>query len=54
MRKNLWLFVFEMHLISDVTDGEAGVQSAPSGKLNVKTKPPPSFYIDVYYSFGFR
>jgi len=53
-RKNLWLFVLEMHLISDVTDWAAGVQTAPSGKLNVQNRPPPSPYIDVYYSFGLQ
>jgi len=40
--------MFEMHLISGITD-----EPAPRAKLNVKTGPLCSLYLDIYYSFGF-
>ena len=47
-QKNLWLFIFEMHLISGITD-----EPPPLAKLNVKTRPLRSLYFGIYYSFGF-
>jgi len=47
-QKNLWLFMFEMHLISGITD-----EPPPLAKLNVKTGPLRSWYFGIYYSFGF-
>ena len=41
--------MFEMHLISGVTDGGRGA-NRPPGKLNVKTGPPPSLYFGIHYS----
>jgi len=46
-QKNLWVFMFEMHLISGITD------EPPPAKLNVKTGPLRSLYFGSYYSFGF-
>jgi len=59
--KKLWLFMFEMHLISDITDGWQGCEPPSPAKLNVKCKnllnvktgPLPSLYFGIYYSFGF-
>jgi len=48
-QKILWLFMFEMHLISGITD-EPPRRPA---KLNVKTGPLRSLYFGNYYSFGF-
>jgi len=39
--------MFEMHLISG-----RGANRSPA-KPNVKTRPLPSLYIGIYYSFGF-
>jgi len=39
-QNNLWLFMFEMHLISDITDG-----------LNIKTRPLPSLFFGICYFF---
>jgi len=47
-QKNLWLFMFEMHLISGITD-----EPPPLAKLNVKTGPLRSLYFGIYYSFVF-
>ena len=53
-QKNLWLFfMFEMHLVSGITDGWQGCEPHPPTKLNVKTRPLPSLYFGIYYSFGF-
>jgi len=52
-QKNLWLFMFEMHLISGITDGWKGCEPLPPAKLTVKTGPLPSLYFGIYYSFGF-
>jgi len=39
-QKSLWLFLFEIHLISDITDGWQGCEPlSPPAKLNVKTEP---------------
>ena len=46
-QKNLWVFMFEMHQISGITD-----EPHPA-KLNVKTGPLRSLYFGSYYSFGF-
>ena len=51
-QKNLWLFMFEMHLISGITSGWQVCQPPPA-KLNVKTGPLPWLYFGIYYSFGF-
>ena len=48
-QKNLWLFMFERHLISGITDEPP----PPLAKLNVKTRPLRSLYFGIYYSFGF-
>ena len=48
-QKNLWVFMFEMHLISGITDGWP-----PPAKLNVKTGPLPNLYFNICCSFGFR
>ena len=46
--------MFEMHLISDITDGWQGCEPPPPpDKLNVKTGTLSSLYIGIYYSFGF-
>jgi len=42
--------MFEMHLISGITDGWQGV---PPAKLNVKTGTLPKLYFGIYYSFVF-
>jgi len=44
--------MFEMHLISGITDGWQGCEPPPV-KLDVKTGPLPNLYFDIYYSFGF-
>ena len=45
--------MFEMHLISGITDGWQG-REPPPAKLNVKTGTLPSLYFGIiYYSFGF-
>jgi len=44
--------MFEMYLISGITDGWQGCEPAPA-KLNVKTGPLPSLYFGIYYSFRF-
>jgi len=41
-QKKLWLFMFEMHLISGITDGWQGCEPPPPAKLNVKTGTLPS------------
>ena len=51
--KKLWLFMFEMLLISGITDGWQGGHP-PTTKLNVKTGSLPSLYFGIYYSFHFR
>ena len=53
-QKNLWLFMFEMHLISGITDG-GRCANLPPAKLNVKSgpRPLPSLYFCIYYCFGF-
>ena len=50
-QKILWLFMFEMHLISGIPDGWQGCK--PPAKLNIKTGPLPNLYFGIYYSFGF-
>jgi len=45
--------MLEMHLISGITDGWQGCEPPHPAKLNVKSGPLPSLYIDIYYSFGF-
>jgi len=42
--------MFEMHLISGITDGWQGGEPPSPAKLNVKTRPLPSLYIGIYYS----
>jgi len=49
----LCLFMFEMHLVSGITDGWQGCEPPSPAKLNVKARPLPSVYIGIYYSFGF-
>ena len=51
-QKNLWLFMFEMRLISGITD-EPPPPPPPLAKLNVKTGPLRSLYFGIYSSFGF-
>ena len=51
-QKNLWLFMFEMHLISGMAD-EPPTPPPTLAKLNVKTEPQRSLYFGIYYSFGF-
>jgi len=46
-QKNLWLFMFEMHLISGI------LTNRPLAKLIVKAGPQRSLYFGIYYSFGF-
>ena len=48
-QKNLWLFMFEMHLISGITDEPPPLLV----KLNVKSGPLRSLHFGIYYSFGF-
>ena len=49
----LWLFMFDMHLISGITDGWQGCKPPHPAKLNVKNGPPPYLYFGIYYSFDF-
>jgi len=52
--KNLWIFMFEMHLVSVITDGWQGCEPhRSSAKRNVRTGPLPSLYFGVCYSFDF-
>jgi len=53
LSKELWLFMFEMHVISGITDGGRGGNRPPSAKLNVKTGTLSSLYFSIFYSFGF-
>jgi len=44
----------EMHLTSGITDGWQGCEPPrPPAKPNIKTRPLPSLYFGIYYSFGF-
>jgi len=52
-QKKLWLFMYEMHLISGISDGWQGCEPPSPAKLNVKIGPLPSLYIGIYYPFGF-
>jgi len=52
-QKNFWLFMFELHLISVITDGWQGANRLLSANLNVKTGTLPSLYFGIYYSFDF-
>ena len=45
--------MFEMHLISGITDGWQECEPPPPAMLNVKTGPLRSLYFGIYYSFGF-
>jgi len=45
--------MFEMHLISGITDGWQGCEPRPPTKPNVKSEPLSSLYFGIYYSFGF-
>jgi len=45
-KKNLWMFMFEMHLISGIVEGWQGCELPPA-KLNVKTGPLPCFYFGI-------
>ena len=45
--------MFEMHLISGITDGWQEYEQTPP-KINVKTWPIPGLYFGIYYSFGFN
>jgi len=46
--------MFEMHLISGITDGWQGCESPhPPVKLNVKTGPLSNLHFGIYYSFDF-
>ena len=45
--------MFEMHLISGITDWWQGCEPPPPAKLNVKTGPLPNLYFGIHYSFGF-
>jgi len=44
--------MFEMHLISGITDGWQG-REPPPAKQHVKTWSLPNLYFGIYYSFGF-
>jgi len=47
--------MFDMHLVSDITDGWQGCEPPPPpAKPNVKTGRLPILYFGIYYSFGFR
>jgi len=52
-QKDLWLFMFEMHLISGITDGWQGWEPTRCQVKNVKTGPLLSLYFGIYYSFAF-
>jgi len=45
--------VFEMHLISGITDGWQWCEPPLPAKLNVKTGPLANLYFGIYYSFDF-
>ena len=51
--KNLWLFIYEMHLITGITDGWLGCEVPPLTKLNVNAGPLSSLYFGIYCSFDF-
>jgi len=40
--KNVWLFMFKMHLMSGINNGWHGLEPPPAKLLNVKTGPLPS------------
>jgi len=49
------MFMFEMHLISGITDEWQGCEPHRSpAKRNIKTGPLPSLYFGICYSFDFR
>ena len=45
--------MFEMHLISRITEGWQGCEPPSRAKLNVKTRDLASLYIGIYSSYGF-
>jgi len=45
--------MFEMHLISGITDGWQGCEPPAPAKLNVKTGPLPNLYFGICYSSTF-
>ena len=49
LSKNLWLFMFEMHLISGITDEPP----RPPCQAKCKNRALRSLYFGIYYSFGF-
>ena len=51
--KNLWLFIYEMHLIIGITDGWLGCEAPPPTKLNVNAGSLSSLYFGIYCSFDF-
>jgi len=53
-QKNVWLFMLEMHLISDIIDGWQECELPPSAKANVKNGPQTSLHFVICYSFGFK
>ena len=46
-QKNLWLFTFEMHLISGITDGWQGCELPPLSQAICKNRAPPSLYCGI-------
>ena len=54
LSKELVDVMFEMHLISGITDGWQGCEThRPPAKRNVKTRPLPCLYFGICYSFDF-
>jgi len=48
-QKNFWLFMFELHLISGITDGWQGCEPPPPpANLNVETGRLPGLYFGIY------
>jgi len=45
--------MFEMHLISGITDGWQECEPPPCQVKNVKSGPLPSLYFGIYYYFVF-
>jgi len=53
LAKELLAVIFEMHLVSDITNGWQGCEPPSPAKLNVKAGPLPSLYFGICYFFDF-
>ena len=53
IKRTSWLFMFEMHLTSGITDRWQGCEPLPPTKLDAKTGPLHNLYFGIYCSFDF-